>query len=287
MHPRIGQVKPTLRASTIAKFERVADALRGRRVLVALSGGVDSSVLALVSRDSAEETVLLNVVSQTIPRIERDAARSVARELGLNLHSVAVDWLATAELVANPKNRCYLCKRILAGMWVGFAEREGLDLTVEGTGASDLEGRRPGYRALREFGVVSPLLEAGIVKNEIREFARARGLSVADRPSRACLATRFPYGTRITAERLRMVESVEDAVRKIFGVVGVRARFHGNIVRIEVDPDDRDALLDSAKMDLLHDAGRRAGFQYVTIDVRGYRTGSMDIQSPESRQCVE
>ncbi len=245
-------------------------------MLVAFSGGVDSTALALLSKMAADETLLVTVASQTVPSSETDRARRVADELGLPLRVVEYDWLGNPALVKNPPERCYLCKRALATLWLSMAQQHGLTLVVEGTTASDMEGHRPGHAALVEAGVVSPLLDAGLTKSDVRELLRSHGLSVAGLPSGACLATRFPYHTRVTAERLAAVETIEGLVIRRFGVRSVRARLHGDLVRIEVGHDERPLLFDSDGLDELHRAVRALGMRYVTVDVWGYRTGSMD-----------
>ncbi len=263
-------------ADTERKFERVREILRGHGVLVAFSGGVDSAVLALLAKESAQRTVLLTVDSIMLARGEIDAARRTAEELGLPLRVVHVDELNNPGLAKNPVDRCYFCKRELSQVWLSAARELGLDLIVDGTNATDVQGHRPGARALAEAGVISPFKEAGVTKDEIRAFARSRGLSVAERPSMACLASRFPYGTEITEERVRMVDTVEQAVRDLFGVECVRARYHGDIVRIEVGRDERQKMFDVDKLDRLTEIAKNAGFRYVTLDTQGYRTGAMD-----------
>ena len=262
--------------SVRAKFDRVRNLLRGKRVIVAFSGGVDSATLAFLSKEVAAKTALLTVDSVTFPRSELELSRSVAQELDIPIRIVEVDELANEDLVKNAVDRCYHCKKELASVWLEHTRLWGFDMVVDGTNASDVQGHRPGVRALQEAGVVSPFKEAGITKDEIREFARERGLSVADRPPMACLSSRFPYGTEITEERVGMVESLEQAVREIFDVECVRARFHGDVVRIEVGRHERKRFFDVKKLDRLAAVAKSVGFRYVTFDVEGYRTGAMD-----------
>jgi len=258
------------------KFKKVIRMLSDRQVLVAFSGGVDSSTLALLAKKSARRVVLLVVAADTMPQGEVEHAKTVAQELGLECRVVPFDWTSKRELSENSEERCYNCKVQLGRLWLDAAEQLGLDVVVEGTTTTEAAGTRPGERALRELGITSPFLDAGITKDEIREYARTNGLSVADRPSMACLATRFPYGTTITPHMLEMVEKVETAVRQLFGIECVRARFHNDVVRIEVPPDQMKRMLDRTNLDTLYDVARKAGFKYAALDLRGYRTGSMD-----------
>jgi uncharacterized protein len=265
-----------MKDTTRTKFNEVCSILSGKRVLVAFSGGVDSTVLAHVAKKCAERVNLLTVVSPTVPESELLDARAVAEELGLELKEESVKWLEESNLSENLVDRCYTCKRALANLWVQHAKSLGYDMVVEGTTATETEGYRPGLAALDESDVESPYLQVGVTKTEIREYARENGLSIAEKPSGACLATRFPYGTEITHERLTMVSTVEDAVREIFGVGCVRARFHGDLVRIEVGANELSQMFDPEKLQRLDLVAKDAGFTYVTLDTQGYRTGAMD-----------
>ena len=265
-----------MKDSTVGKFDSIKRDLAGKKVLVAFSGGVDSTVLASLVSEAAAETSLLIISSPTVPKSELDDAEQIAKELGLDLLVKDFDWLSVDTIATNPVNRCFTCKKILADIWMNTAKELDLEIVVEGTTASETEGYRPGAKALRESGVKSPYLEANVTKEEVREYARGKGLSVADKPSMACLATRFPYGTQINQERLQMVESVERSVKDTFNVECVRARFHGDLVRIEVGVNELPKMFDTTKMKELELKARDAGFAYVTLDLKGYRTGAMD-----------
>lgn len=262
--------------STSTKIDKVKEILRDKSVLVAFSGGVDSSTLALIAKDVASRVVLLTVNTVTFADGELEVAKRVASELDLDHHIIWHDWLAEGELARNTRDRCYQCKKKLAGVWIKEAEQRGFEMVVEGTTASDIDGYRPGARALRETSVQSPLLDAGLSKEEIREFASTRGLSVSDSPSMACLATRFPYDTQITNEMLEKVANIENFARLHFGVRSVRARYHGDLIRIEVGRNERSKLFDEEKLDSFHRYAKEVGFAYVTLDAYGYRTGAMD-----------
>ncbi|MHA1883278.1 MAG: ATP-dependent sacrificial sulfur transferase LarE [Candidatus Thorarchaeota archaeon] len=265
--------------ATRRKFEAIRPIVEEKGVLVAFSGGVDSSVLARVVKDYTSRVILLTISSQTISAEEFQKAEQVAKELGLKHEILEVDWLSIGKIADNPKDRCYLCKKQLSRMWKQHAQSLGLDIVVEGTNASDSDGFRPGAKALEEEGIISPFLIIGITKPEIREYARENGLSIADRPSMACLATRFPYGTKITEDMLSRIEHLEKGVVALLKIRTIRVRHHGNLVRIEVGRNEREQIFNTEILDQLQKLGKSCGYEYVTFDVYGYRTGAMDESS--------
>ncbi|MCX7600009.1 MAG: ATP-dependent sacrificial sulfur transferase LarE [Armatimonadetes bacterium] len=242
-------------------------------VLVALSGGVDSSVLAAVAaQELGLRALAVTAVSAVYPRLEIEAAKRVAREIGIRHELIEIDQLsAVPGFDQNPPERCYLCKRYIFGLLAARAAEENLVL-VHGEQADDLLEDRPGRQAAEEAGARAPLAEAGLSKAEVRALARGLGLGVADAPSLACLATRFPTGAHITAEELARVQAAEEVLAGL-GLSNYRARWHGDLVRIEVPPDEISRLVEPQIRRYLVVQLTGLGFRYVALDLRGYRGG--------------
>jgi uncharacterized protein len=243
-------------------------------VLVAYSGGVDSTLLAVASHAVlGDRTLAVLAVSDTYPDSEVVAARRVAGELDLRLHEVDTHELTDPRFRANPPDRCYYCKTELFGMLRAVADVRGLKYIADGSNSDDLADHRPGRRAALEFGVVSPLQDAGMSKSDIREVSRMLGLPTWDRPAMACLASRLPYGDEITQERLQRVADAEEALRAL-GFRQFRVRAHGEMARLEVDPGEMQRAWEMRER--VAQALHGAGFAYVAQDLEGYRTGSMN-----------
>jgi uncharacterized protein len=243
-------------------------------VLVAYSGGVDSTLLAFAAHAVlGERCRAVLATSDTCTTNEVLAARDLARALGFQLLEVETYELADPRFAANTPDRCYFCKGELFGLLQRVAEVNGLDHVADGSNADDLADYRPGSKAKAEYGVVSPLQEVGLTKTEIRQLAREVGLPNWDKPSMACLASRFPYGVAITEEALVRVAAAEEALREL-GLVQFRVRAHGGVARIEIAPDEMDRAW--ALRPQVSQAVRNAGFAWVAQDLDGYRTGSLN-----------
>jgi pyridinium-3,5-biscarboxylic acid mononucleotide sulfurtransferase len=259
------------------KMERIRRALsRTGGLLVAFSGGVDSAVLAKLAHEAlGDRAAAVTVDSQTYTAAELREARKLARLIGIRHIVVRHDELAEEAFCRNPPERCYLCRRGLSGKMREVARRMGLRAIADGANFSDTREHRPGMRASTEAGVLHPLLENRVTKAEVRRMARALGLPVAGRPSSACLSSRIPYGERITPEKLRRIERAEAFIRSL-GFRQVRVRHHGAIARIEVEPEAVPRLARRAIMQKVARRLRTLGFAYVTADLEGYRSGSLD-----------
>lgn len=244
--------------------------------VLAYSGGVDSSLLLRAAAEVLGTNLLaVTAASATYPPGEIELARTYARSLGVRHRIIPSDELSREDFVRNGSDRCYHCKRELFGELGKIADVEGIAFILDGSNTDDLSDHRPGRRAAREFSVRSPLIEAGLSKQNVRDLAQQLGLPMWDKPSLACLSSRIPYGTRITTDILRNVQAAEDIVRR-FGVRQVRVRHHHDTARIEVGPGDFRRLLDGDTPRLISRGIKDLGYTYVSLDLEGYRTGSMN-----------
>jgi pyridinium-3,5-biscarboxylic acid mononucleotide sulfurtransferase len=241
---------------------------------VAYSGGADSSFLLRVAHDVLDKKAVgLMALPRSLPRREREAGLRLARSMGAKVVQVEVDELNVEGFASNPLDRCYHCKRHILEMIVEAAKAEGLGQVVDGVNSDDLESHSQGKRAADELGVRSPLAEVGLTKEEIRSLSRELGLATADKPHSACLATRIPYGERITSGKLRQLETAEDALKDL-GLGQLRVRHHGDVARIEVMPEDFSKVL--ATRTLIVKELKDVGFRFVCLDLEGFRSGSLE-----------
>lgn len=255
-------------------------------VAVAFSGGVDSSLLLYLAVDAAKRhgTKVYALTADTVlhPAEDRKIAEEVAARAGAEHRVVFVDELKDSEILNNPVDRCYLCKKQLFTEFIKLCGELGAVRILEGSNGDDLLVYRPGIRAVRELGVESPLAEAGLTKEEVRAMAGELGIPTAKRPSTPCMATRLPYGARLEPEVLAKIEEGEQLLKGL-GFDQVRIRVHGDIVRLEVLPEVLDAVLE--KRDEVIRGLKAFGFRYLTLDLEGFRSGSMDeyIDKKEAR----
>ena len=247
------------------------------RAAVAFSGGVDSALLIKLCVDilGAENTLALTAVSQLQAGRELGEARRIAELAGARLIEVPIDALAVAEVVANPPDRCYYCKKAIFSTLMQRAREEGFDKLMDGSNASDRGDWRPGKKAATELGAVSPFDMAGITKAEIRAKSMSLKLPNWNAPAAACLASRIPYGTALDADVLRRVEVAEDALIEL-GFVGCRVRVHGDVARIEAGEEDTARLLYAKLRGEVTERIKALGFGYVALDLEGYRMGSLN-----------
>jgi pyridinium-3,5-biscarboxylic acid mononucleotide sulfurtransferase len=250
----------------------------GDKVVVALSGGVDSAVVAFAARKAlGAGAMAITADYKTLADEELATAKQLAREIGIAHRVIEYDELENSQFVRNDSMRCYHCRTELGQHLSEEARKAGIALIVDGTNIDDLTDYRPGIRALRENGVRSPMVELGLNKLEIRKIAERSGLSVYDKPSNACLASRIPTGTEVTYEKLKRIETAEIIVKTIFGVRQVRVRDHGDVARIEVAKNELARMFDIEKMALLDGKLKEVGFRFVCIDVAGYKTGKLAV----------
>ncbi len=259
-------------ADKMARLRALLAELKG--VLVAFSGGVDSALVLAVAHDVlGDRVVALTAHSPSVPRSERDAARQLATLLGVRHLAVESQEGADPRYRANDLDRCYFCKTELYRLCAHTAQREGLPAVVDGFNADDRRDHRPGHRAALEANVSSPLADAGLTKDEIRSWSRSLGLPTWDKPQMACLASRLPYGTEVTPERLLQVERAEAALRDL-GLRNFRVRWHGDIGRVEVSAEEMDTAY--ARRADVASAVKLAGFKLVALDLEPFRTGRLN-----------
>lgn len=265
------------------KIEQLKDEIRTlKRLAVAFSGGTDSAFLLKVCEDTLEKNNVLAITADFEGFLQHDLKESqrFTKELGVRHKIVKLTVLDIPDIANNPPNRCYYCKKEILSAVISAANDEGYDNIAEGSNISDIGDFRPGMKAVEEMGIKSPLKSAGLTKEEVREASRKLELYTWDKPSAACLFSRFPYGEKITLEKVKRVSDAEE-ILSAEGFSQFRVRSHGNLARIEVLPGEIDKFLERGFRDKITCKFRQIGFKYITIDLDGYRIGSMNDELKE------
>jgi uncharacterized protein len=265
-------------AALDAKYARLVGLLRDMgSVVVAFSGGVDSTLLARAAGDAlGDRALLVTADSETYPEAELAETRRLAALMGLRHVVVRTEELANPEYARNGANRCFFCKEELFGRLAPIAEQEGIGTLVYGANLDDLGDHRPGMKSAAARGVRAPLIEAELGKGEIRELSRALGLPTWDKPSFACLSSRFQYGDRITAEKLRQIDAAEAFVRSL-GFRQFRVRHHDRLARLEIPHEEIPRLWQDGRHEAIVTRFRELGYLYVAVDLAGFQSGSANL----------
>jgi uncharacterized protein len=266
-----------IRDGKLEKLKRYIKEKGKNGVVIAFSGGVDSSTLAAVSHNVlGEKVVAVTAESPTYTFEELEEAKKVAKEIGIKLYVVKTKELLNENFSKNPENRCYYCKKELLERLKNEANKLGFKAVFEGTNFSDLTDHRPGFKAVKEMkDVYSPWADTRFTKKEIRAIAKKLGLSVQNKLPLACLASRIAYNERITATKLKRIAKAEQAIKKLTGVQQLRVRDHNGLARIETGKDERKLFFNVEILDKIAADLKAIGYKYVTVDLEGYRTGSM------------
>lgn len=247
-----------------------------QRVLIAFSGGVDSTFLSKVAFDVLEsDAVAVTAQSESYPKSEFRETKKLAKQIGIRHLIIRTNELNIKGFAENSPDRCYFCKKELFSKLIEIARKHNSDFVLDASNYDDLNDFRPGMKAARELNIRSPLMEAKLTKKEIRLLSKEMGLPTWDKPSMACLSSRFPYGSKITKEKLRMVEEGEGILKSI-GLKQVRVRHHNEIARIEVNREEMNLLSKPILLEKIVNHFKKMGFNYVALDLQGYRSGSMN-----------
>lgn len=272
------KISSEINCLNLEKLIKVMDTNLDKGICIAFSGGVDSSLLLKIASDLGKKknkpVLAVTFETRLHPHGDLEEAKNMAQSFGAVHKIIAVDEFADPKIMHNPVDRCYRCKKLLFRTLIGTAGKEGYRYLMDGSNYDDLNAYRPGMKALKELGIHSPLLELKITKSEIRSLASDLGIISSNRPSAPCLATRLPYGTILDFDLLEKLDAGEKFIKE-YGFYNVRLRAHGDLLRIEVDKDDFNKFMIQA--DIIVKQLKELGFLYITLDLEGFRSGSMDI----------
>ncbi|MFO8017828.1 MAG: ATP-dependent sacrificial sulfur transferase LarE [Promethearchaeia archaeon] len=263
-----------MKETTQIKFRNLKKILKKmEKVAIAFSGGVDSSFLLRVSQVILKDNVIaITSNSPTFPRDELDFTKKLAKKWGFEHIIIKSKEMENQNFVKNPKDRCYFCKQELFSKIKKLAEKKRINYVLDGTNYDDLGDYRPGIKALEELDIISPLKEVQLTKKEIRALSKKMSLETWDKPSLACLSSRFPYGVKITQKKIKKIDKAEQLIKDL-GIHQVRVRFHGEVARIEIEKNDFQVILKNSD---IVDKIKKLGFTYISLDLEGYRTGSLN-----------
>ncbi|MCG3221453.1 MAG: ATP-dependent sacrificial sulfur transferase LarE [Candidatus Heimdallarchaeota archaeon] len=265
-------------------ISRLEKYFRGKKVVIAFSGGLDSTVLLEIALQSASNVLPVIVKSTLQPAAEIKHAIEYLARAKIKYEILGVNPLEHPEVVENDPRRCYYCKRLIFQTIIKETKKYEYDFIAEGSNVTDLSDYRPGLEALVELGIQSPYLKLKITKEEIKKVAIKLNLEVKDKPATTCLATRIPYGNKLSEEKLNRIDIAESIIRETFPVFNLRVRDHGDVARIEVSMQDMRYFFEKGKIEKIIDKLKGLGFDYIALDLEGYRQGSMNIPIPEAKR---
>ncbi|MFX0044187.1 MAG: ATP-dependent sacrificial sulfur transferase LarE [Candidatus Hodarchaeota archaeon] len=259
------------------KLDNLISSLKGKKVIVAFSGGIDSSLLAFLSNKHAKETLLITERSVLHPDEEIEDAIKFAQKFDISHKLIQGTPLNNEKFTQNPQNRCYICKKNIFSKLIAIKDEKDYDVIIDGSNYDDLNDYRPGLQALNELNIISPYIKFQINKQEIRKISQYFNLGIESKPSNACFASRIPYNQIITEQKLNMINEGEEFLKKTFGLTQVRVRLHDNMIaRIELLKDDIPKLLIQGNLEMITKKFKELRFYYITVDLEGFRSGSMN-----------